>query len=161
MRAWAFRRSLVLGLLLSPSFLHLAAQTPEPAPPAAAQHAEVASADRIEPKALADAIQQSAGPLILQVGPRTFFDQAHILGAEFVGAAGTEAGLQALRKRLADTAKDRWIVVYCGCCPWDRCPNIRPAFHELRALGFTHVQALNLPTNFGTDWVDKGFPIER
>ena len=124
-------------------------------------HADIALADRIEPKALADAIQQSASPLVLQVGPRSFFDQAHMLGSEYAGTASTEAGLDTLRKRVETLARERWVVLYCGCCPWDKCPNIRPAWNELHRLGFTHVQALYLPTSFGTDWVDKGLPVEH
>lgn len=134
---------------------------PSPAKEAAPLRDEIAAKDRVQPADLAKSLQQSATPLILQVGPRTFFDQAHIVGAEYVGATGTEVGLRALRDRLADVGKDRWIVLYCGCCPWDRCPNIRPAFNQLRALGYSHVQALFLPNNFGADWVDKGYPTEK
>jgi hypothetical protein len=35
-------------------------------------------------------------PLMLQVGSRVLFQQAHISGSEYVGAASTDAGLQAL-----------------------------------------------------------------
>lgn len=136
-----------------------------PSPPPARQTPpltdEIALKDRIQPKELAAALQKDAGPLVLSVGPRTFFEQAHILGAEFAGAASTDAGLKALRERMTNVGKDRWIVVYCGCCPWDRCPNIRPAFNTLHSMGFTHVQALELPQNFGTDWVSKGYPTEQ
>jgi thiosulfate/3-mercaptopyruvate sulfurtransferase len=57
--------------------------------------------------------------------------------------------------------KNRTIIVYCGCCPWEKCPNIRPAFKELQNLGFTHVKALYIASNFGVDWVDKGYPTEK
>jgi thiosulfate/3-mercaptopyruvate sulfurtransferase len=131
------------------------------APGAAELRSEIRAGDRIEPQELAAALQKPDGPLVLQVGPRTFYDQAHVAGAAYVGAAGSEAGRAALQERVRALAKDRWIVLYCGCCPWDRCPNIRPAFNELRTLGFTHVQALNLPNNFGADWVAKGYPTEK
>jgi rhodanese-related sulfurtransferase len=36
-----------------------------------------------------------------------------------------------------------------------------PAFKLLHDLGFTNVKALYLANNLGTDWVDKGYPIER
>ncbi len=152
--------AVLLAFALLPALRSTPAQAPT-TPVTNPSHAEIAPADRIEPNDLADSIQKSASPLILQVGPRTFFDQAHILGAEYVGAASTDAGMDALRARVASVSKNRWIVLYCGCCPWDRCPNIRPAFNALHELGFTHVQALNLPSNFGADWVDKGFPIEK
>lgn len=153
---------LVLFLLASFPALYGKAQQPKSAPPVAAStHDEIAAADRIEAKDLAASLQKSASPLILQVGPRSMFDQAHILGSEYAGAADSEAGLVLLRERVQSVSRDRWVVVYCGCCPWDRCPNIRPAFRKLRTMGFTHVQALYLPTNFGQDWVDKGYPTEK
>lgn len=157
--------SLLLGFLVVGFGSGAAAQqTPTstaPQTPIAPQRAEIAPGDKIEPAALAKAIQESASPLVLQIGPRSLYDQAHILNAEYAGAAGTEAGLEMLRTHLKETAKERWIVLYCGCCPWDRCPNIRPAYSELQALGFTHVQVLYLPTSFGADWVDKGYPTEH
>jgi thiosulfate/3-mercaptopyruvate sulfurtransferase len=53
---------------------------------------------------------------------------------------------------------DKLIVLYCGCCPWGHCPNVRPAYHQLNAMGFNHVKVLYIANNFGTDWVDKGYP---
>jgi hypothetical protein len=114
----------------------------------------------LEPKELVQTLASAQEkPLILQVGVRVLYAQAHIPGSEYLGAAGTAAGLEALRKRLATTPKAQFIVLYCGCCPWENCPNIRPALHQLHALGFTHVEALRLARNFGTDWVDKGYPV--
>jgi hypothetical protein len=51
-------------------------------------------------------------------------------------------------------------VVYCGCCPWDKCPNLKPALDTLRAMGFTRVKALYIPVNLAQDWTAKGYPIE-
>ena len=115
----------------------------------------------IQPKDLVTTLKTSPQPLVLNVGPRIFYAQAHVPGAEYVGAAGTSEGLEALRKRLEAVDKNRIIIVYCGCCPWEKCPNIRPAFKELQNLGFTHVKALYIRSNFGTDWVDKGYPTEK
>jgi hypothetical protein len=28
-------------------------------------------------------------------------------------------------------------------------------------MGFTHVKALMIPTNFATDWISHGYPIEE
>jgi len=52
-------------------------------------------------------------------------------------------------------------VIYCGCCPWNHCPNMWPAYNLLHQMGFTHLKALYLPDNFGTDWVNKGYPVAR
>ena len=53
-----------------------------------------------------------------------------------------------------------YIVLYCGCCPWGRCPNVGPAYKLLLDMGFTRVKVLYLADNFGADWVNKGFPVE-
>jgi len=92
------------------------------------------------------------------VGFRSMFDQAHIPGSVYVGPTSMPAGLQALRDHVTPLPRDAAIVIYCGCCPWDRCPNIAAAYAALLELGFSHVQALYIADNFGTDWVDQGFP---
>jgi rhodanese-related sulfurtransferase len=99
--------------------------------------------------------------LILQVGPHTLYAQAHIPGAEFVGAGSTDEGKQKLRERVKSLPKNSAIVIYCGCCPWGHCPNMHTAYQLLHSLGFTNVKALYIADNFGTDWVSKGYPVEK
>jgi len=117
----------------------------------------------ITPQALVRILQsnQSSKLLILNVGPRVLFAQAHIRGAEYIGPTSDPRGIDALRARLKGVPKNKQIVVYCGCCPWDRCPNVRPAFAELKKLGYTNVKVLHISNNIGTDWVDPGHPTER
>ena len=100
-------------------------------------------------------------PLVLQVGSRVLFAQAHIAGSEFAGAGSQPEGLQQLQNRVSSLSHETPIVLYCGCCPWNRCPNVAPAFRLLLRLGFTRVKVLYVANNLGTDWVDKGFPVER
>ena len=100
-------------------------------------------------------------PVMLQVGSRVLFDQAHIAGSEYAGPGSQPAGLQQLQKRVAPLTREAPIVLYCGCCPWSRCPNVAPAFRLLERMGFTRVKVLYLADNFGTDWVSKGYPVER
>jgi rhodanese-related sulfurtransferase len=123
----------------------------------------VAQDDLLQPDALLPLLQGNASdkPLVLQVGSHVLFSQAHIAGSEYAGPGSQAAGLQLLRDRVAGISKDKPIVLYCGCCPWNRCPNIGPAFHLLHELGFTRVKALYLANNLGADWVDKGYPVER
>ena len=123
----------------------------------------IPDADLLQPEELARALRASSAvkPLILQVGSRILFAEAHIPGAEYVGAGGQEAGLQALATRVKDLKPDQPLVIYCGCCPWSKCPNIRPAYEQLRKLGFTKFKVLYLADNFGTNWVDKGYPIAK
>jgi len=103
---------------------------------------------------------QAGRPLVLQVGFRKGYAQAHIPGAEYVGAASEDEGLEALRRRVDPLPRDKAIVIYCGCCPWRKCPNIAAAYQRLQAMGFRAVKALYVAEDFGTDWVDRGYPVE-
>lgn len=132
--------------------------------PSTAGDAEKAipTAVRIEPNDLAVTLQSASNaPVVLQVGSKVLFDEAHIVGAQYAGPAGQPDGLQNLKAHVEKLSRDRLIVIYCGCCPWERCPNIAPAYKELRDLGFTNIKVLQLKDNFGHDWVDKGYPVER
>ncbi len=104
---------------------------------------------------------KTSRPVIVYVGFRTLFSGGHIPGATFHGTASTEQGLADFKKWVDALPRTSDIVIYCGCCPFDRCPNIRPAFNALRGMGFTRLRVLVLPTNFAIDWVDKGLPIEK
>jgi hypothetical protein len=99
-------------------------------------------------------------PLVLQVGSHMLFAEAHIAGSEYAGPGSQAAGLKQLQDRVTPLPRKTFIVLYCGCCPWNRCPNIGPAFKLLRDLGFTNVKALYIADNLGADWVDKGYPVE-
>src|SRR5262249_31286953 len=125
--------------------------------------ASIPSADLIQPAQLATTLGNPVAPkpLILQVGFRTLYDQAHITGAEYGGAAGERDGLRHLRERGSGLPRDAAIVIYCGCCPWSHCPNIAAAYDLLHALGFTAVKALYIADDFGSDWVDKGYPTAK
>jgi hypothetical protein len=98
-------------------------------------------------------------PLILQVGSRVMFDQAHIPTSEYAGPGSREDGLYLLRDRVKALEKGRFILLYCGCCPWNHCPNVGGAYRTLSDLGFTNVKVLYIADNFGSDWVSKGYPV--
>jgi len=121
------------------------------------------SSQLINPQEMVKLLQAPQGerPLILDVGPSLLYMQAHIPGAEYSGAASTPQGMQSLRTRVKALPKNTFIVLYCGCCPWNHCPNVRPAFNELHKMGFRDVKVLYIADNFGTDWVDKGYPTIR
>jgi rhodanese-related sulfurtransferase len=104
---------------------------------------------------------KSEKPLMIQVGSHVLYTQAHIQGSEYIGPASSEIGLQSLRKRVESLPRNRFIVLYCGCCPWSHCPNIKPADDALHAMGFTNVKVLYIANNFGADWVDKGYPVAK
>ena len=115
----------------------------------------------VQPKDLATRLAgKSAKPLVIQVGPNVLYRSHHIAGAIYAGPGNNPAGLALLREAVAKLPKDREIVIYCGCCPWNVCPNIKPAMETLTQMGFTRVKALYLGQNFKTDWIDQGLPVE-
>jgi thiosulfate/3-mercaptopyruvate sulfurtransferase len=95
-------------------------------------------------------------PLIISVGP-----SALIKGSVETGPAQEKENLDKLQALLAKQPKDREIIIYCGCCPFDRCPNIRPAFALLTEMQFSRPEVLDLPHNLKADWIDKGYPINE
>ena len=117
----------------------------------------------IQPAALVQLLKAGEGekPLILQVGSRVMFAQAHIPGSDYAGPGSQAAGIQSLENTVASLPKDKQIILYCGCCPWNRCPNIGPAYKRLHDLGFTNVNVLYIANNFGEDWVNKGYPAVK
>ena len=116
----------------------------------------------IQPEELVQILKSKAAqPLMLQVGSHVLYQQAHIPGSEYVGAGSTDAGLAQLRDRVTKLPRNKAIVLYCGCCPWGHCPNVKPADDALRALGFTNVKVLYIANNFGTDWVNRGYPVAK
>ncbi len=117
----------------------------------------------IQPEELNRLLQAKGAnkPLVLQVGSHMLFAQAHIAGSEYGGAGAQPEGLNQLKARVNSLPRKSFIVLYCGCCPWNRCPNVGPAFKMLHDMGFTNVKTLYMANNLGVDWVAKGYPVER
>jgi len=93
-------------------------------------------------------------PLIISVGPAGL-----IKGAVDIGPVHEKENLNKLKKLLSEEKKDREIVIYCGCCPFQNCPNIRPAFKLLDEMKFANQKLLNLPHNLKADWINYGYPM--
>lgn len=131
--------------------------------PAAGKAIELASAVQIEPEALAKLLQASKGekPVVLHVGFKNFYDQARIPNSDYAGPGSKPEGLELLRKRVASLPRKQFIVLYCGCCPWDKCPNAKPAYDALHAMGFTNVKVVHIATDFGTNWLNAGLPVTK
>lgn len=111
----------------------------------------------MEPAQLADAITAKKDvPVIICVGPG-----AIIPNSINVGMVNNPEGLQKLRTQLQTMDKDAKIVIYCGCCPFEHCPDVRPAIDALKEMHFTNYYLLNLPHNIKTDWIAKGYPVTQ
>jgi thiosulfate/3-mercaptopyruvate sulfurtransferase len=103
-----------------------------------------------------------AGKIILiHVGFLVLYNQGHIPGSQYAGPGAKPEGVQALRKLVERLPHNQEIVIYCGCCPWEECPNIRPAFRALKQMGFSNLKVLDIPQSLGTDWAAKGYPLTR
>ena len=100
-------------------------------------------------------------PLLLHIGVAFLFKSGHIPRSTYVGQASKAEGIENLKKAVQEVPRNREIVLYCGCCPWKDCPNIRPAFKAVRELRFTNVKLLYLPNSFAQDWVEKGLRVEK
>ncbi len=117
-------------------------------------------AQLMSPEALAKQLAPGAKPpVIISVAFPVLYRNRHIETAVFAGPGRDPEGITELKAAVKNLPKDTEIVIYCGCCPMDHCPNLRPAFAALKEMGFTRIHALNIPTNFSTDWVTKGYPV--
>ena len=115
-------------------------------------------ADLLQPQQVSSTLK---GFLVIHVGFEALYHAAHVQGSVYAGPASKAEGLEALKREVAGQPRMREILLYCGCCPWDKCPNIRPAVALLRQMGYTNVKAMMVPVNLKSDWVDKGYPTDK
>ncbi len=110
----------------------------------------------LEPADLAKVLTDvnSPQPTIYSIGPMPI-----IKNSIDIGSAGEKDNLRKLEQDLGKLSKDANIVIYCGCCPFNKCPNIRPAFTLLNEMGFKNHKLLNMPHNVKVDWIDHGYPV--
>ncbi|MCX6275720.1 MAG: rhodanese-like domain-containing protein [Bacteroidetes bacterium] len=95
-------------------------------------------------------------PIIFSIGPA-----GGIKNSIEIGPGKEKENIEKLRAELTKLPKDKDIVIYCGCCPFKPCPNIRPAFSLLNEMKFTNHKLLNLSQNLKADWIDKGYPMSN
>ena len=116
----------------------------------------------LQPSDLATRLAKpGAKPLLFHVGFKKLYDQAHIPGSEYLGPTSEPEAVSKLKARVASLPRDSEIVVYCGCCPWSHCPNVKPAYQALHELGFTNAKVLYIAKDFGADWAERGYPVEK
>lgn len=132
------------------------------AAPVFAQSEPWQPSDMMQPSALAARLSGAKPrPLILYTGFPVLYRSTRIPGAVLAGPMNKPEGLAALKQAVAGVPKNSEIVIYCGCCPFAVCPNIRPGFRALKEMGFTNVKVVEMPTNLSTDWAAKGYPVEK
>lgn len=142
------RIALLAALVVPPSF-----PAAEPWPPEAL----------VEPKPFADLITDRTHirPIVIYVGFPSLYNGAHIKNSLLAGPDSKPEGLDQLRQVVNLVPRTKEIVIYCGCCPFDKCPNVRPAYSYLKKMGFGKVSVVHIPTNLHTDWVVKGYPTTK
>jgi len=120
-------------------------------------------AQTVQPAQLVAELQDSRHPhpLVIYVGVRTLYTGGHIPGAIYFGPGSSEQGIAELKKYAAGLPKNSDVILYCGCCPLEKCPNLRPAFGALKDFPLARLRVLILPTSFNSDWVEKGFPVQK
>jgi len=104
---------------------------------------------------------ESDRPVVVCTAPPFLYRIGHIPGALLHGPASSPEGLNSLTKWADTLPRTADVVIYCGCCPLEHCPNLAPAYKALKGLGFSRVRVLLIKDNFKTDWIDPGFPYER
>jgi rhodanese-related sulfurtransferase len=113
----------------------------------------------VQPEELAAQLKAGDKPAILQVGFKKMYDEAHIPGAIYAGPGNSADGIAALKTAAQSLDKAKPVILYCGCCPWIRCPNVAAAWRTLSEMGFSKLKVLYIPDNFGADWAEKGYPV--
>jgi hypothetical protein len=143
---------LITGLWVSET----KAQTSPVAIPTLLNNYPWTESELIEPSVLAGMLtkNQENTPVIFNIGA-----VEDIKGAKHIGAVNNANNMKIFKSNVSALPKNTAIVIYCGCCPFTKCPNIRPAFLELKKQGFTNVKLLNLPVNLKTNWISHGYPL--
>ncbi len=95
-------------------------------------------------------------PIIFSVGPG-----AIIPNSIDIGMVKDEKNLEKFKDQISKLPKSADILIYCGCCPYEHCPDVRPAIAALQSMKFTNYHLLNLPDNIKTDWINKGYPVNK
>ena len=144
-------------------FYSMSAQPACALPPGQSAAASLPAEVPINPEDLAKLLQSPSGekPILIHVGFHVLYTQGHIPGSEYIGPASHADALEQLRKRVEQLPRKKLIVLYCGCCPWDHCPTVSPAYEALHSMGFSRVRVLYIPNNFGRDWIARGYPVEK
>src|ERR1017187_8294187 len=76
--------------------------------------------------------RKGARPAIFHVGPNLLYHGKHIPGSIYAGPGSKSESLDLLKAAAGKLPRDREFILYCGCCPWSNCPNVKPAVQLLK-----------------------------
>jgi len=93
--------------------------------------------------------------VIFSVGPGAIIPHSRDMGM-----IKEQQNMKKFKQELENLPKDTSIIIYCGCCPYEHCPNVRPAIQLLKDMKFTNYKLLDLPDNIKIDWINKGYPTQ-
>lgn len=110
----------------------------------------------IQPKELSDLLKDNkAGKIhILNMGV-----ERNIKNAIEIGIVSSPSKYKVLQDQLKKYNKNESIVIYCGCCKLENCPNVSLAIEKIRELGYSNVRILNFVEGINEDWIDKGYQM--
>jgi thiosulfate/3-mercaptopyruvate sulfurtransferase len=94
-------------------------------------------------------------PVILNVGSMKL-----IKNAETGGMGYSDEGMKEFKIKVNKLDKNQLIVIYCGCCKMENCPNVKSPFDYMKTSGFKNFKILNIETGLYEDWISKGYPME-
>ena len=108
----------------------------------------------LRPSELATALKDNKDiSVIFSIGPGAIIPHSRDMGM-----IKEEDNMKKFKQELESLPKDTSIVIYCGCCPYEHCPDVRPAIELLKEMKFTNYKLLDLPHNIKIDWINKGYP---
>jgi len=108
----------------------------------------------LQPSELATALKDNKDiSVIFSIGPGAIIPHSRDMGM-----IKEEDNMKKFKQELESLPKDTSIVIYCGCCPYEHCPNVMPAIELLKEMKFTNYKLLDLPHNIKIDWINKGYP---
>ena len=108
----------------------------------------------LQPSELATALKDNKDiSVIFSIGPGAIIPHSRDMGM-----IKEEDNMKKFKQELESLPKDTSIVIYCGCCPYEHCPNVRPAIELLKEMKFTNYKLLDLTHNIKIDWINKGYP---
>ncbi len=115
------------------------------------------SKDLTAPSDLAATLKSNKNvPIMFSIGPG-----AIIPNSIDIGMVKDEKNMDKFREQISKLPKTANILIYCGCCPYEHCPDVRPAIALLKNMKFTNYHLLDLPQNIKTDWISKGYPTKE